>query len=618
MPTSIYKYDGTLLTTVADSTLDSTHSTLRFPGKGYQNYGQPVLENLVWIMQNFASATAPNLPLTGQCWYDTTTKTIRVYNGITWDSAGGVTIAGAAPTTAASQGELWFDSVNQQLNTWNGTSWSLLGPLGSAINADPLNKAIPSNSTIDSIRISDGTLNHQVWRITVGGTLLAIISKDAAFTPATPINGFATISPGINLNTNIPNNGLSGSTNAFTNDKTNTPSVDASYDLGSITNRFSNFYSINGLFSSAIAINAAIGSYTLEVSGDTYLNGGAVVNGGTNVAPIVIQSGNLTVTPTLGAIEFDGRDFYITGNVNNTTSRVSLTAASRTFGSLSVSNTTPATSTTTGALVVAGGVGIGGNVHVGGNLDVNDSVNAFGDLYFSGNIVPGPGVSNVQILVPGNDNSLYPGLAWGNDRDTGLYTPAFGTVAISINGSQVIRFNANGSIGIGTTNNRGTAGQVLTSNGTGAAVSWAFANPNPPGAVIAFAGQTAPSGWLLCQGQAVSRTVYADLFAAIGTTYGVGDNSTTFNLPDLRGEFIRGFDAGRGVDVGRAFGSAQADAFKSHSHDIPHNFDSATAGDFISGNDGPNNTPGTASPTAAVGGSETRPRNVAMQYIIKT
>ncbi len=97
-------------------------------------------------------------------------------------------------------------------------------------------------------------------------------------------------------------------------------------------------------------------------------------------------------------------------------------------------------------------------------------------------------------------------------------------------------------------------GKVLTSDATGKG-SWQ--NAVPAGMVNAFAGATAPAGYLICDGSAVSRTTYADLFAVIGTTYGAGDGSTTFNLPDLRGEFIRGFDAGRGVDNGRTLGSWQ-------------------------------------------------------------
>lgn len=78
-----------------------------------------------------------------------------------------------------------------------------------------------------------------------------------------------------------------------------------------------------------------------------------------------------------------------------------------------------------------------------------------------------------------------------------------------------------------------------------------------PGAVGHFAMAAAPAGWLKANGATVSRTTYADLFAAIGTTFGAGDGATTFRLPDLRGEFLRGWDDSRGVDTGRVMGSAQ-------------------------------------------------------------
>jgi phage-related tail fiber protein len=84
----------------------------------------------------------------------------------------------------------------------------------------------------------------------------------------------------------------------------------------------------------------------------------------------------------------------------------------------------------------------------------------------------------------------------------------------------------------------------------------------PAGAVSMFARNTAPSGWLKANGAAVSRTTYADLFDAIGTTFGAGNGSTTFNVPELRGEFLRSWADGRSVDTGRIFGSAQSDAIQ--------------------------------------------------------
>jgi len=75
------------------------------------------------------------------------------------------------------------------------------------------------------------------------------------------------------------------------------------------------------------------------------------------------------------------------------------------------------------------------------------------------------------------------------------------------------------------------------------------------GTVAFFARSSAPTGWLKCNGAAISRTDYEDLFDSIGTTYGTGDGSTTFNLPDLRGEFVRCWDDSRGIDTGRSLTS---------------------------------------------------------------
>lgn len=166
-----------------------------------------------------------------------------------------------------------------------------------------------------------------------------------------------------------------------------------------------------------------------------------------------------------------------------------------------------------------------------------------------------------------------------------------------------------------------------------------------PGVTVPYAGSSAPSGWLLCNGQAVSRTTYAALFAIVATTYGTGDGSTTFNVPDLRGEFVRGLDGGRGVDTGRVLGTAQAAAFASHTHTATsvvtdaghdHDIDTVITG-YASGGGQINifgtngsTTPSSASTETATtgitvattiaseGGTETRPRNVALNFIIKT
>jgi len=140
----------------------------------------------------------------------------------------------------------------------------------------------------------------------------------------------------------------------------------------------------------------------------------------------------------------------------------------------------------------------------------------------------------------------------------------------------------------------------------------------PSGTINNFAGSSAPSGWLECDGSAVSRTDFSNLFDAIGSLYGPGDGISTFNLPDLRGEFVRGWDNGRNVDSGRSLGSNQGDEFRSHSHGVTNSdrtrvdppFSGLVKGFLPSGGD--------VGGTTTEGGDETRPRNLALMYIIKT
>ena len=135
----------------------------------------------------------------------------------------------------------------------------------------------------------------------------------------------------------------------------------------------------------------------------------------------------------------------------------------------------------------------------------------------------------------------------------------------------------------------------------------------PVGAVAYFAQDVPPFGWLKANGAAVSRTVYANLFAAIGERYGRGDGRTTFNLPDLRGEFIRSWDDGRAIDRNRALGSWQADEFRSHSHGIGVN----RMSDTDRGSNPSTVSVDTVGQTDPAGGIETRPRNIALLACIK-
>ena len=202
-----------------------------------------------------------------------------------------------------------------------------------------------------------------------------------------------------------------------------------------------------------------------------------------------------------------------------------------------------------------------------------------------------------------------------------------------------------------------TNGGFLQTDGSGN-LSFSIVEGVPSGSVFCRAIATVPTGYLECDGAAVSRTTYSALFAIIGTSYGAGNGSSTFNVPDLRGEFIRGFDNGRGVDSGRSVATSQGGQNASHNHSISLSGTTSTksltgdvrrisegyraqgtaSGVFTKVNDGNNNITGSSSTSPVAGftfdgshnhtisasgtsgsqGDEARPRNIAMMYIIKT
>ena len=141
---------------------------------------------------------------------------------------------------------------------------------------------------------------------------------------------------------------------------------------------------------------------------------------------------------------------------------------------------------------------------------------------------------------------------------------------------------------------------------------------NPTGTVIAFAGGSAPDGYLLCDGSEVLRSMYEDLFDVIGCDFGDGNGATTFNLPDLRGEFIRGLDNGRGVDSNRTLGSSQSQSIQSHAHAVDAGPASSVSNRPGGGNRASNTEVSETRRFPTDINSETRPRNVALNYLIKT
>jgi hypothetical protein len=333
-------------------------------------------------------------------------------------------------------------------------------------------------------------------------------------------------------------------------------------------------------------------------------------------------------------------------------------------------------------MTVTSAGGITQSLGVSGNIPRWRGVWTAFSLYYPGERVRDPAGPTTWIAVQGHVSNTFSGEVaqgfWQEEIDADAFTDALasdvlGTVIPTAPASAYLRVNA-GANGIeartaeqargdlGVVNRAGDTmtgalilpgvdptleNQATRKGYVDAIVAAIIAAANPPGKIDAFAMSSPPTGWLFCDGSAVSRTTYKALFDKIGTAHGVGDGATTFNLPDYRGVFLRGFDGGRGLDPGRVFASFQDDAFESHTHSgtttTSGNHQHGTAGQggqggginhdyrpgnnnnytlsgggtdiFVTSNAGAHNH---TLNTDAVGGSETRPKNVAVYICIKT
>lgn len=186
--------NGTAFATIADGTLN-TSSSMVLVGKNYPGYGAFLDTNFIHLLENAANGTPPSAPLVGQLWFNTTTKILQVWSGVTWKSLGGATAQSTAPTNN-NTGDLWYDTVNQQLNVYTGNAFILVGPQFNS--ATGITGAIPTTLT-DTLGAT-----HTVVQLTTANAVVAMVSKDATFTPAgAGVSGFANVRPGITLANSI-------------------------------------------------------------------------------------------------------------------------------------------------------------------------------------------------------------------------------------------------------------------------------------------------------------------------------------------------------------------------------------------------------------------------------
>jgi hypothetical protein len=228
MAYTITKSNGTPLAVVQDATLDTISTSLTIVGRDYAGYGEFLNENFVYLIENFAqdqkntsddTTSGPAHPMTGQLWYDTYAKILKIYTGTSWKHISSSIAKSTQPVSATSTvGDQWFDTVNYQLYIFTGdlivgtNGWQLIGP------PDVPTPGQKSGAVVENI-VDSSTNNHVAIKFYIENNILAIMSYDTTYTPNTSIAGFPVINPGLNLisSDTLTNSQLTGSaSNALT------------------------------------------------------------------------------------------------------------------------------------------------------------------------------------------------------------------------------------------------------------------------------------------------------------------------------------------------------------------------------------------------------------------
>lgn len=374
--------NGTLLTTIQDGTVNQTSTSLTLIGKNYAGYGTFINNDLVHMLENFASSatsgglsTAIPNPLTGQLWWDLAGN-LKVYTGSTWRTLGTMTSSNSQPT-GSKTGNAWWDTNAQQLNIYNGSSWVLIGP---AFTSNIGQSGVSVGQIADSNPLVS---DHVAVNVFVGTTLVGIISRDQEYTPADAPTGFTTIKPGFNLASSSVVGNI-----AFVGNATNALSLgnqpSSSYARTDIATTFANTVNINN--NSGLTVGTG-NNFTIAVSGNTTQLQNNISGGNLQIVANVLGVSTPVVT--------------INGQTGVTSvSNLSTTGAFITSGYIQTSQGDNATSNVTGAIRVTGGIGLTGNIFT------SNSVVALGNVVASGRVQATGNLSTATyLLVTGGEDA---------------------------------------------------------------------------------------------------------------------------------------------------------------------------------------------------------------------
>lgn len=376
MAYTITRTNGLNPIVIPDGTIN-TSTSLTLVGKNYPNYGAILDQNFITLLENSASANKPTAPVTGQLWWDSNRKTLKVNidggtSDASWKNVGSTTSQSTAPAGNNNIGDLWWDTSRNQLWAWNGNEFTLVGPIGGS-----------GGISSRTLTWDDGVTQSNVLTFELGGSVYAILSNSVEFTPLIYINGFDKIMPGLNL----------VSPTFLSNSKFTGMSTDAALVNGLPATSFMRT-NINTLTTGTLTVNNNSGLYVGTGSNfhvSVAVPNVAVINettngnmqfkvndsGGTRTAMNIYPNGNIIAN----------FDFTVAGNISfsNTTNDLLITGTSRSINP------------TTGALrLTVGGLGVAGNINTGG------SQNNFVGNVTAANLNSNAVVSATTVVATGN------------------------------------------------------------------------------------------------------------------------------------------------------------------------------------------------------------------------
>lgn len=542
--------------------INNDATSLSLVGPGYANYGLPIAQNFLNLLENFAGPNKPSNAIKGQLWYDTTDpnrSVLRVNNGTTdggrWPSANGIYQQTTDPVIRYSrniiEGDIWVDTSNNQLKIRFSDNWTVVGPAVQSGNTKSGSEAVTVESTTGD--------SYPIIKNWVNGNVVEIISYNA-FTPRTVIDGFATIKIGTNLTSKAyaKYNGIAERAAAL---EISTGVLIKSSEV--LTNN-----SPSQTLSGSLDIQSATGLSIRSNSTDSPLNIYGLNNNSFINFSSTITSGTLNIGVNSDAyLKFNSG--YKNIGINKSPSSDSPTLDVN--GGARFSNDVIISSTLSTALSVSGSASIDNNLHVGGNLIINGKTTSTGTLTLGNNVGSG------TILLPGNTgtSAVYDiGSTLHKFREiyaTDVYATTFnGDVTGSATSLATARaFNIQGQVTATSVLFKGTATAVFATTLTRDAIaaqpststttatqtllvldastttsslqqisksdllSDVYSNLFQTGMITAFAlPLNIPSGFLPCLGDSYLIATYPKLYSVIGSTYGTAGGGT-FRTPDL-------------------------------------------------------------------------------------